>query len=112
MSEPYVIPEEAVDSSNIKGMGYDGARKVLAVTFKSGDTFHYAGIEPETVIDFYNAESKGRFYTQNIKGKFTGQKMTGECPACGARPGRIGVICDQCGDAHYIDKPRAERKAS
>jgi hypothetical protein len=112
MSEPYIVPSEAVDSSILAAMGYDHQRKVLAVTFRNGDVFHYAGVDADLALDFYIAESKGRFYTQQIKGKFTGQKMTGACPACGHRPGRIGVICTDCGDAHYAEKPREERVAS
>jgi hypothetical protein len=111
--EPYIIPAEAVESSNLAAIGYDGARKVLAVTFKSGDVFHYANVAPELALELYNAESKGRFYQQRIKGQFSGQKMTGACPACGDAPGIIGVICDKCGDAFYADRPReAQERAS
>lgn len=103
MSEPYIIPAETVDSSNIAAIGYDNEKRVLAITFKSGDVFHYAGIGPDLALEFYQAESKGRFYTQRLKGKFTGQKMTGSCPKCGDEHGYIGATCSDCGCAQYVE---------
>lgn len=104
-AQPYVIPQEAIDSSNLRAIGYDRDRHVLAVTFKSGDIFHYADISPELALDFYAAESRGRFYAQQIRGKFTGQKMTGPCESCGDK-GRIGMTCTDCGCGVYVDAPR------
>lgn len=111
MAEPYRIPSEPVTSSNLAAIGYDSDRRVLAITFKSGDVFHYAYVGPDLALELYQAESKGRFYTQRIKGKLTGQKMTGVCPNCGDEHGYIGATCDDCGTAAYADAPR-KAKAS
>lgn len=93
---PIRIPLEPLVSSNISAGGYDPDKKILAIEFKSGDIFHYAGVELEVATAFYCAESKGTYYGKNIRGKFTGEKMTGPCGACGA-VGWIGDRCDECG---------------
>lgn len=112
MAEPYIIPSEPVESSNIAALGYDGVRRVLAITFKSGDIFHYADVEQDLALALYAAESIGTFYTRHIKGKFTGAKMTGRCPNCGNGPGVLGLTCDDCGTATYAETARRERRAS
>jgi len=102
----YIIPQEPCESSNISSRGYDLERQVLAVTFKSGDVWHYASVPPQLAEDFFNAPSAGRFYGANIKGKFSAEKMTGPCPKCGD-VGIVGMPCDDCGCADYEKEPRA-----
>lgn len=97
------IPIEAVESSNLAGIGYDADKKILAVAFKNGAIFHYAGVPLEVVTEFYAALSKGAFYGLNIKKKFSGQKMTGTCPTCSHAPGWIGEPCADCATADYAD---------
>ena len=104
------IPREAVSSSNLASIGYDHVKKILAVEFKNGAIFHYAGVSLETVTAFYVAPSRGAYFSANIKGKFSGQKMTGTCPKCGAVHGWIGDLCEDCGCAEYEDV-RKERTA-
>ncbi len=106
---PYIIPSEAVASSTIGRLGFDSERRILAVEFKSGEVFHYADVPVGLAAELYVAESKGRFYAERIRGKFSGQKMTGRCAKCGDGPGRIGLTCDTCGTANYVDtrKPKA-----
>lgn len=102
----YVIPQHPVKSSHVKAVGYDAEREVLAVTFKDGHVWHYANITYPFAESFFNSESKGRFYAQQIRGKFPAEKMTGPCPKCGA----IGIItnrCEDCGCADYEPDPRA-----
>lgn len=110
---PYRILTEDVESSNIKALGYDAGRRVLAVVFKprtegaEPDIFHYSDVSLGEALAFYTAESKGRFYTQHVKGKKSGLKMTGAfCPKCGNGPGYLGERCDDCGCATYQHKPR------
>jgi len=106
----YRIPAFPVSSSNIHAIGFDDEKKILAVEFKSGGIYHYAGVEPDLALDLVNAESVGRFYSQNIKGKFQGQKMTGPCENCGVN-GRIGETCLDCGTAKHVDA-NPERNSS
>jgi len=101
----YVIPQEPVESSNIAARGYDLERRVLAVTFKSGDIWHYASVPPAKAEEFFAAPSAGRFYKAEIQGKFPAEKMTGPCPKCGDK-GRIGETCTDCGTAAYEPTPR------
>jgi lysyl-tRNA synthetase class 2 len=102
----YAIPEITVEnSSNIASFGYDVERKVLAIRFKSGDLWHYAGVEFALAEQLSEADSKGRFFYEHVKGKFSAEKMTGPCPRCGAR-GRIGTKCDDCGTAHFEKEER------
>lgn len=105
---PYRIPLHPVSSSNIEAIGYDDAKKILAVKFLSGAVFHYASVEADTALDLLHAESVGRYYTKNIKGKFAGAKMTGPCVACDAQ-GYIGDPC-ACGQGQHseVERPAAE----
>lgn len=100
------IPLEELQSSNISGAGYKAEKRILAVRFKSGDIFHYAGVSTEMALAFYAADSKGRYYAEHIKGKFNGQKMTGKCPKCGDGPGWLEETCSDCGTAVYADAPK------
>jgi len=102
----YVIPQHEVASSHIAKLGYDVERQVLALTFKDGHVWHYANISYELAESFFNADSKGRFYTQQIRSKFPAEKMTGLCPKCGAL-GLVGTTCDDCGTAEVERDPRA-----
>jgi len=94
------IPMETVTSSNLDAIGYDTAAKTLAIGFISGHIHHYFDVPEQTVVDLAMAESKGKFYSQNIKGKFTSEKMTGKCEACGDI-GWLGDECTDCGTKHY-----------
>lgn len=101
----YTIPQEPVTSSNISARGYDLERNVLAITFKSGDVWHYGSVPAQLAEDFFSAASAGRFYVANIKGKFPAEKMTGPCPKCGDT-GVIGIRCTDCGCADYEKEQR------
>lgn len=101
------IDREAVDSSNIESIGYSPDRRVLAVEFKSGAIFHYFNVDDEFAVEFYAAESKGKFFAQRIKGKLTGDKMTGPCSSC-HEPGVAGTTC-ACGGTFYKEEKRYER---
>lgn len=103
--ERFKIPFEAVESSTLAGIGYEPTRQILAVQFRDGRIWHYAGASLDLVTEFYQALSKGSFYNENIRGKLTGEAMTGDCPKCGAH-GWIGDTCEDCGCAAYVAKPR------
>jgi hypothetical protein len=111
MDGPIRIPREAVDSSSIAALGYDVKRQIVAVEFKSGAIFHYAGVDQDAMLAFYTAPSKGKHYAAHIRGKFTGQKMTGPCPKCGDAEGWIGDRCEDCGCAEYQDVGRRATSA-
>ena len=62
-----------VKSSNITHVGYDAAAKEMHVTFSSGQTYGYAGIEPEHHENFVNADSLGIHFAKHIRNNFTGK---------------------------------------
>ena len=101
------IPSFPVSSSNIAAIGFDDEKRILAIEFKSGSIYHYAGVSADLALDLVHADSIGRFYAQKIKGKFTGQKMTGHCPNCGVQA-RVGETCPDCGTATIQDDPLKE----
>lgn len=98
-----------VESSNLSALGYDERKQIAAVRFKSGEIFHYAGIDRVMMQDWLDALSKGQFYSLHVRGKFQGQKMTGHCPKCGAM-GWVGEGCDDCGCATYAEDVRKPKE--
>ena len=66
-------------SSNIQAYGYDAASQTLAVQFVgSGSTYHYPGVPAEKYAEMQAAESKGRFFGQQIRPNFKGEKQEPE----------------------------------
>lgn len=68
--QPYVhIPLTAVESTQVAAVGYDEARKTLAVTFEHGigSIYHYPNVEPTLHAEFMAAPSKGKFFGKRIK---------------------------------------------
>jgi hypothetical protein len=95
------IARELVESSNIASIGYSPERAILAVEFKSGSIVHYKSVPADLALDFWQAESKGQFYSAYIKRKFPGDKMTGPCKNCGIN-GVIGTRCTDCGTGEHV----------
>jgi hypothetical protein len=61
-----------VESSNIKAIGFDGDTGTMHVQFTNDRTYEYTGVTPDFFNKFASAESKGRFFAQQIKPRFTG----------------------------------------
>ena len=66
----------AVNSSNVKSAGYDPQSQTFEIEFLTG-IYRFKEVPQEVVDGFQAAESKGRYFAQNIKGKFVYEK-TGE----------------------------------
>ena len=63
------IPITPVESSsNVSGWGYDAATSTLAVRFKGGATYHYAGVPRVVVDELHEAKSVGSFIASKIVG--------------------------------------------
>jgi lysyl-tRNA synthetase class 2 len=56
-----------VESSNLKGVGYDEKTHTLGVEFKSGSKYFYVGVPTSVWKRFEEAPSKGQFFSQSIK---------------------------------------------
>lgn len=63
------IELKAVESSQVKAIGYDEATQTLAVTFTrgAGAIYHYADVPKATYDAFIASESIGKFFGQHIK---------------------------------------------
>lgn len=58
---------ENVSSTAIDKIGYEEQRAQLRITFKSGRTYVYEGVAPDTYEDLLNAESQGAYFNRNIR---------------------------------------------
>jgi len=50
------IPLQAFDSTNLAALGYNPAKSILAVQFKSGAIYHYADVSLEVALGFLQAD--------------------------------------------------------
>lgn len=108
-SEARTIERIEIDSSNLKSVGYDADRRIMAVEFlSSGHVLHYDGVGPDVFEAFGLAESRGKFYAKQIKGKFSARPMTGLCPRC-AFLGYIGEQCEHCKEATVREIDRTHK---
>jgi len=68
----------SVASSNIESIGYDKEKATLHVQFRGGGLYTYPGVEMSLYEDFFSADSKGKFFHQNIRSNFSAKKMIQE----------------------------------
>ena len=57
-----------VQSSTISEINYDG--KLLTVIFKNGSEYVYEGVSEKIYEDFSKAESKGKYFHENINYRY------------------------------------------
>ena len=77
-----------VDSTTMRSVGYDSAQQILEIEFTSGAIYPYLEV-PATVFDkLMQAESKGRYFSQEIRDDY----MAVREPAArrGSRARRVG----------------------
>lgn len=68
--------EQYVESSNLLSASYDAEEMKLRITFKNGSQYEYEGVPEEDFIGLLSAESKGKFFYQNIRrGGYAFQKI-------------------------------------
>lgn len=56
-----------VSSTAIDQIGYDGQRAQLRISFKSGRTYVYEGVAPDTYEALLRAESQGGYFNHHIR---------------------------------------------
>jgi len=56
-----------VESSNLESVGYEDSQNELYVEFKHGGTYKYLNVDKGIYDNLLIAESKGKFFDQNIK---------------------------------------------
>ena len=57
-----------VQSSTISEINYDG--KLLTVIFNNGSEYVYEGVSEKIYEDFSKAESKGKYFHENINHRY------------------------------------------
>lgn len=72
------IERQQVDSTSIESIGFNARLKMLEVRFRSGATYRYLDVPPSVFAAFMKAESKGRFFTQQIRGRYEFKRLEKE----------------------------------
>ena len=57
----------SVQSSNLKSVGYDDNQNLLYIEFKHGGKYKYLNVDKSVYDKLLVADSKGKFFDQNIK---------------------------------------------
>lgn len=76
--KPIAIPLVTCQSSTVVGHGYDAETQRLAIKFKSGGTYHYAGVPPCVAEELAKSPSVGSFVARNVRPIFDGVKQPAE----------------------------------
>lgn len=63
-----------VESSVLDSVRYDPASQDLIVLFDNGDIYEYHGVPEELYQGLLQADSKGRFFHENIRDKYEYEK--------------------------------------
>lgn len=67
----------AVRSSNINSVEYNEELRELSVTFRSGATYTYGGVDEAAYQDLLTNPSPGSYFARHIKDKYPTRKGTG-----------------------------------
>ena len=65
----------AVQSSNIRSVGYDPESGTLEVEFNSGSVYQYLNVPKGEYETLMNASSKGRYFNRSVKGEYQDVKI-------------------------------------
>ena len=64
------------DPSALGRTSYNPAKQTLRIDFSVNGTYEYRGVPPELYDALNRAESKGKFFNDNIRGKFQSQRVS------------------------------------
>lgn len=59
-----------VESTNIAAAGYDPDSKILRIKFVNGSEYCYSNVPAEVGVDFFEAESVGKYFYAKVRGKY------------------------------------------
>lgn len=68
------MDRQAVDSSNIASIGYDGSTETLEIEFLKGGVYQYYDVPQHVYDDLMSAASHGSYLSSNIKGTYSYSK--------------------------------------
>jgi len=77
MAKDY-IERKKVESSNLKAVGYDEEKEVLAIEFKNGSIYYYYEVPKTVYFNLIEADSVGAFLARRIKGIYDFKKIQSE----------------------------------
>ena len=64
------ITREATDSHSITAIGYSKHLQALEIQFHTGQIYRYLNVPVGVDQGLLHAESKGRYFAENIRGKY------------------------------------------
>ncbi|MCG6494481.1 KTSC domain-containing protein [Kitasatospora sp. A2-31] len=64
-----------VDSSALRSVGYDAARRVLEVEFVGGGVYAYDSVPRRVHGELMAAESHGRYFVRRIRGRYPYRRL-------------------------------------
>ncbi len=64
------IQRQLVQSSGLAAVGYSKRRHILEIEFTNGAIYRYVEVPSSVHRDLMSAESKARFYDENVRGKY------------------------------------------
>jgi hypothetical protein len=64
-----------VKSESIASIGYEPAKQILEVEFRSRELYHYYGVPQRVFVQFMKAESKGRYFMRWVREKYRYKKI-------------------------------------
>jgi KTSC domain len=64
------IQRQSVQSSGLAAVGYSKRRHILEIEFTNGAVYRYVEVPPSVHRLLMLAESKARFYDENVRGKY------------------------------------------
>ena len=70
-----VFKDRKIESSNLEALTYDSDNENLIVEFNSGARYRYKKVPLSVVDHFLDAESKGKFFHNNVKSKYEYEKI-------------------------------------
>ena len=64
------MQRQPVESSMLRSAGYDPERSILELEFNNGRIYRYFGVPPEIFDELMIAESKGRYFLDQVDDLF------------------------------------------
>ena len=58
---------KSVDSTTMRSVGYEAKSRILEIEFDSGAVYQYLGVPTRIYDDLMRAESKGRYFNNEIR---------------------------------------------
>ena len=64
-----------IDSKMLPSVAYDTHKQILYLRFRTGEVYRYFDFPGEAYQAFLNAESRGKYFLENIRDQFRYERM-------------------------------------